>query len=352
MSVKMNVLAASKPHAMMSFMFSRASRRASSTVRLLRAARRRLGRAAAERAASRRARAAGLLHCTGRGFRHASSGGALAAAAHPPRHLQQRLTPAPVAVQDACMHACARMCWRSSTGRRHPRIACHAARLQSLWRRTLAAHVAWHVPGRRRRLRRGARRAHRHSAFSSSVIWMTSGTLNARCSHAVNWKGTRWPRCRFADDGPCAGLARAQCVTAGWGSAPDRAHGRRAERNLAVRAGALSWRVEGVSCSCPRMQTGFSPLDGTADSGCAAMVRCSCVGRQVLRSPRRRSALVPGVVLSMDWAPAQWQERQSPHTVCAWGPRCAQPGRHAAPVLSMEWAPAQWQGRQNPHTGL
>jgi len=104
------------------------------------------------------------------------------------------------------MHACARMCWRSSTGRRHPRIARHAARLRCLRRRTLAAPAAWHVPGRRRRLRRGARRAHRHSAFSSSVIWMTSGTLNARCSHAVNWKGTRWPRCRFADDGPCAGL--------------------------------------------------------------------------------------------------------------------------------------------------
>ena len=44
---------------------------------------------------------------------------------------------------------------------------------------------------------------HLHRNFSSSVSWMTSGTLNASCSHLVNMKGTRCPRCSASLDGPC-----------------------------------------------------------------------------------------------------------------------------------------------------
>ena len=42
----------------------------------------------------------------------------------------------------------------------------------------------------------------RHSAFSSSVSWMTRGHLRASCNHLVNIKGTRWPKCSASDDGP------------------------------------------------------------------------------------------------------------------------------------------------------
>jgi hypothetical protein len=38
--------------------------------------------------------------------------------------------------------------------------------------------------------------------FSSSVIWTTSGTLNASCRYCVNRNGTRWPRCSDSEDGP------------------------------------------------------------------------------------------------------------------------------------------------------
>lgn len=41
-----------------------------------------------------------------------------------------------------------------------------------------------------------------HKNFSSSVSWMTSGTLNASCRYCVNMKGMRWPRCSASDDGP------------------------------------------------------------------------------------------------------------------------------------------------------
>ena len=41
-----------------------------------------------------------------------------------------------------------------------------------------------------------------HRNFSSSVSWMTRGTLKASWSHLVKWKGMRWPRCRASDDGP------------------------------------------------------------------------------------------------------------------------------------------------------
>ena len=41
-----------------------------------------------------------------------------------------------------------------------------------------------------------------HRNFSSSVSWMTSGTLNARCSQRVKWKGMRWPRWRASLEGP------------------------------------------------------------------------------------------------------------------------------------------------------
>jgi len=46
---------------------------------------------------------------------------------------------------------------------------------------------------------------HLHSDFSSSVSWITSGTLKASCSHFVNTKGTRCPRCSASDDGPYGG---------------------------------------------------------------------------------------------------------------------------------------------------
>ncbi len=121
MSVKMNVLASSKPHAMMSFMFSRASRRASSTVRLLRIA------PPAEPRGSRTscfvlscARAVDLLPCTG--LMHCMRAllrlSALKAAAHP-------LRPLPLQLRSACngsgafVHACARMRWRYSIGCHH-----------------------------------------------------------------------------------------------------------------------------------------------------------------------------------------------------------------------------------------
>ena len=45
----------------------------------------------------------------------------------------------------------------------------------------------------------------RHSDFSSSVSWMTSGTPNASCRYLVNMKGTRWPRCSASEEGPCRG---------------------------------------------------------------------------------------------------------------------------------------------------
>lgn len=45
-----------------------------------------------------------------------------------------------------------------------------------------------------------------HRYFSSSVSWMTSGTLNASCSHCVNWKGIKWPMCSAVDDGPLRGV--------------------------------------------------------------------------------------------------------------------------------------------------
>ena len=38
--------------------------------------------------------------------------------------------------------------------------------------------------------------------FSSSVIWITSGTLNAFCIHWVIMNGSRCPRCMEPDEGP------------------------------------------------------------------------------------------------------------------------------------------------------
>ena len=38
--------------------------------------------------------------------------------------------------------------------------------------------------------------------FSSSVSWMTKGTLNASWSQRVNMNGIRCPKCRADDDGP------------------------------------------------------------------------------------------------------------------------------------------------------
>ena len=42
----------------------------------------------------------------------------------------------------------------------------------------------------------------RQSAFSSSVSWITRGTLNASCRYLVNMKGMRCPRCSASDEGP------------------------------------------------------------------------------------------------------------------------------------------------------
>jgi len=162
---------------------------------------------------------------------------------------------------------------------------------------------------------------------------MTSGTLNARGSHAVNWKGTRWPRCRFADDGPCAGRGRAQRVSAGRGSTI---------RRMAD-ALDMTWESEredgGYVCSsCPRMQTGFSLLDGTADSGCAAKVRCGCIGGQMLQGPRRTDALVPGGVLSLDWAPAHGKDDRIHTCPVSGAPKAPSPGGTPHPTgVQVEW---------------
>lgn len=48
-----------------------------------------------------------------------------------------------------------------------------------------------------------AAKAYLHRYFSSSVIWMTIGTLKTFCSQTLNMKGMRWPRWSASDDGPC-----------------------------------------------------------------------------------------------------------------------------------------------------
>lgn len=48
------------------------------------------------------------------------------------------------------------------------------------------------------------REVYLQSLFSSSVIWMTSGTLKASWSHLVNMKGIKCPRCKASEDGPCS----------------------------------------------------------------------------------------------------------------------------------------------------
>ena len=42
-----------------------------------------------------------------------------------------------------------------------------------------------------------------HSLFSSSVTWITRGTLKASWSHFVNMKGIKWPKCSASEEGPC-----------------------------------------------------------------------------------------------------------------------------------------------------
>ena len=44
---------------------------------------------------------------------------------------------------------------------------------------------------------------HFHRVFSSSVSWITRGTLKASCSHWVNMNGIKCPRCSASEDGPC-----------------------------------------------------------------------------------------------------------------------------------------------------
>jgi sulfate adenylyltransferase subunit 1 (EFTu-like GTPase family) len=38
--------------------------------------------------------------------------------------------------------------------------------------------------------------------FSSSVIWMTTGTLKASWRYLVKMKGNKWPRCIASEEGP------------------------------------------------------------------------------------------------------------------------------------------------------
>ena len=48
------------------------------------------------------------------------------------------------------------------------------------------------------------REVYLQSLFSSSVIWITSGTSKASWSHLVNMKGIKCPRCKASEDGPCS----------------------------------------------------------------------------------------------------------------------------------------------------
>ena len=69
-------------------------------------------------------------------------------------------------------------------------------------RRGSNPHATMSLAFSRANLRASSRLRSFHRNFSSSVSWITSGTLNASCNHFVKWNGMRWPRCRLSDEGP------------------------------------------------------------------------------------------------------------------------------------------------------